>query len=172
MTYFAALCAAMEMLAEHPRAIFLGQAVEVPGTAMSNTLLAIPRSKKLELPVFENAQLGMAIGMALEGCLPVCIFPRINFLMEAVSQLVQHLDKLPLYSGYRPRVIIRTAVATSVPLDPGPQHLGDYTDALEMMLSTVKVVRLLKADRIVPEYRAAMERDGSTLLVERTELYA
>lgn len=172
MSYFSALCAAMEMLSEHPRAVFLGQAVAYPGTAMSRTLLGVPLEKKLELPVFENTQMGMSIGMALAGDLPISIYPRFNFLLEATSQLVQHLDKLPLYSAYRPRVIIRTAVATPVPLDPGPQHLGDFTDAFRLMLQTVRVVRLDEADQVVPEYRAAMERDGSTLLVERTELYA
>jgi len=39
------------------------------------------------------------------------------------------------------------------------------------MLSTVKVVRLTSHEMIVPEYKAAMERDGSTLLVEWVELY-
>ena len=138
---------------------------------MYETLIQVPMEQRLEFPVAENFQLGMCIGIALAGGLPVSIFPRINFLLEATSQLVQHLDKLPLYSAYRPRVIIRTAVATPVPLDPGPQHLGDYSAAIEAMLSTVKVVRLREAEQIVPEYLAAAEREGSTLLVEYTERY-
>ena len=43
----------MEMLAEQPNAIFMGQAVAVAGTAMRNTLLKVPDEKLLELPVFE-----------------------------------------------------------------------------------------------------------------------
>ena len=39
------------------------------------------------------------------------------------------------------------------------------------MLSTVKVVRLTSHEMIVPEYRAAMERVESTLLVEWVEKY-
>ncbi len=62
-------------------------------------------------------------------------------------------------------------MATKNPLDPGPQHIGDYSNAIEEMLSTVKVVRLTSAEMIIPEYKAAMERDGSTLLVEYVELY-
>ena len=171
MTYFNALCDAMAMLAEHSQSVFLGQAVSCEGTAMRRTLAHLPSSKLIELPVFENVQMGMCTGIALAGGLPISIYPRINFLLEATSQLVQHLDKLPLYSPYRPRVIIRTAIATPIPLDPGPQHLGDYTDALRSMLRTVVVVRLDKAEDIVSAYKRAMERDGSTLLVERTELY-
>ena len=171
MNYFDELTNAMVMLAEDPRSIFMGQAVAFPGTAIFNTLHNVPMGKRLELPVFENTQLGMAIGMSLDGLLPICIYPRINFLLEAMSQLVQHLDKLPLYSKYQPKVIIRTAVATPEPLDPGPQHLGDYSNAIQGMLTTIPVVKLYRTQDIMPGYRGALERDGSTLLVEYTRNY-
>lgn len=161
----------MAMIAEHPRAVFMGQAVACEGTAMFKTLRDVPMGKRVELPVFEDCQMGMATGAALNGDLPICIYPRINFLLLAMSQLVLHLDKLPLISGYQPKVIVRTAIATRHPLDPGPQHLGDFTDAIAYMLDTVRVVSLRAAVQIVPEYRRAMERGCSTLLVEQMELY-
>lgn len=172
MTYRGELRRAMQMLAEHPRSVFIGQAVAVPGTAMSSTFEGVPREKLLELPVFEDTQLGMAIGMSLRGDLPVCVYPRWNFLLLAMNQLVLHLDKLPLYSEYRPKVIIRTAVATDEPMDPGLQHLGDYSDAVQSMLDTVKVVRIGETQEIVPEYQRALESPGSTVLVEYSENYA
>lgn len=169
--YFEQLCKAMTLISEQPHAIFMGQSCREKGTAMFTTLRDVPMEKRLELPVFENSQCGMAIGVALAGGLPISLYPRINFLLEALPQLVQHLDKIPLFSDYKPRVIIRTSIATTDPLDPGPQHIGNYTDAIEAMLSTVKVVRLTSTEMIVPEYQAAMERDGSTLLVEWVSLY-
>lgn len=161
----------MSLVAAHPKAMFIGQAVSCAGTAMRRTLEHIPPEKLLEFPVAEDCQLGFCTGLALGGFLPVCIFPRWNFLLLAASQLILHLDKIPLYSAYRPRVIIRTAVATRDPLDPGPQHLGDFSAAYRLMLDTVRVVRLQTAADVVPYYREAMERDGSTLLVEEMELY-
>lgn len=170
--YFDELCRAMEMLAAHPRSVFIGQAVACEGTAMRRTLAGVVPAKLLELPVAEDMQMGMAIGMSLAGDLPVCVYPRINFLLLAVNQLVLHLDKLPLYgNGWAPKVIVRTSVATPVPLDPGPQHLGDFSFGLRAMLKTVKVVTLRTADRIVPAYELAMEREGSTVLVEMAEKY-
>lgn len=138
---------------------------------MYSTLRDVPMDKRLEMPVAENMQMGIATGIAMAGGLPVCMYPRINFMLEALPQLVQHLDKIPIFSDYKPRVIIRASIATTNPLDPGPQHIGDYTDAIEAMLLTVKVVRLTDADRIVPEYAAAIERIGTTLLVEYVEKY-
>lgn len=171
--YFDELCRAMNMLAEDPRTIFMGQAVACDGTAMRKTLLNVPQEKLLEMPVVEDMQMGMATGMALGGFLPICIYPRINFLLLAVNQLVLHLDKLSLMSGggYKPRVLIRTAVATSMPLDPGPQHLGDFTASIASMLRTINVVRLEDAAQITSAYRDAMERNGSTLLVESMAEY-
>jgi pyruvate/2-oxoglutarate/acetoin dehydrogenase E1 component len=169
--YFEQLCAAMKMLSEHPRSIFMGQAVAQPGTSMSGTFRDVPREKLLELPVLEDCQMGMATGMSLNGDLPICCYPRINFMLLAMSQLVLHLDALPRYSAYRPKVIIRTAVATDNPLDPGPQHVGDYSNAFRLMLKNVVVVNVESDKAIVPLYRAAMEREGSTLLIERLARY-
>ena len=58
MTYFGQLCRAMELIAEHPRSIFLGQAVAEKGTGMTASFAGVPREKLLELPVFEDCQLG------------------------------------------------------------------------------------------------------------------
>lgn len=139
---------------------------------MFKTLRAVPMDKRLEFPVAEDCQMGFCIGAALAGDLPICIFPRFNFLLLAISQLVLHLDKLPLMCSAQPRVIIRTAVATDDPLDPGPQHVGDFTDAFRSMLLSVAVVRLTTAALIVPCYEQALRRDGSTILVEFSRLYA
>lgn len=137
---------------------------------MSRTFKDVPPQHLLEFPVAENMQLGYCTGRSLAGALPVCCYPRINFLLEATSQLVQHLDKIPVYSGWSPKVLIRTAIATPTPLNPGVQHLGDYSHIFEQMLN-MRVVRLREAWQIVPEYQAAAERSRSTLLVEYTELY-
>lgn len=169
--YFEELCQAMGMLGVVPNSIFMGQAVAYPGTAMQKTFRDVPENKLLELPVAEDMQLGMAIGMSLNGYLPICCYPRWNFLLLATSQLVLHLDKISLYSGYRPKVIIRTAVGSDSPLNPGHQHLGDFSEAYREMLQTVEVVVLDRAEEIVPKYHAAFEREGSTLLVEYSAKY-
>lgn len=171
--YFDELCTAMKFVSEKPKAIFMGQGVAVPGTTMSDTFRDVPAGQKLEMPVAEDMQMGMAIGMALDGFLPVCVFPRWNFLICAANQLVNHLDRLSLYSdgGYKPKVIIRTAVPSVYPFNPGPQHDDDFTRAFSLMLRTVHIVRLVSPSMIVPEYQKAMEAEHSTLLVEFTEQY-
>lgn len=173
MSYHDELCAAMVQIAKNPKAIFMGQAVEVPGTSMHSTFRDVPMERRLEMPVAEELQMGMAIGMALEGYLPVCIFPRWNFVLRAADQIVNHLDRLPLYSdgGYRPKVIIRTAVPSTDPFNPGPQHDDDFSDAFTKMLRTVRVKKLHHSWSIRDIYAEAVYEPGSTIIVEFTDKY-
>lgn len=166
----------MEYLAQDPRVFFLGQAVACPGTAMSNTLKHVSRDKLLELPVAEELQMGMTTGLALAGHVPVSIFPRWNFLLLAVNQVVNHLDKFPLMSnnGYRPKVIIRTGIGSVRPLHPQHQHVGDFTEAFRLMCQNIEVIRLDEPQDIFPAYQKALEReDGkSTIVVEYGDYYS
>lgn len=174
MDYFTELKIAMHQIAVgHENAVFLGQGVAVNGTTMSATFADVPTDMLLEMPVAEELQMGMSIGMALQGLLPVCVFPRWNFVLRAADQLVNHLDRLPLYSdgGYRPKVIIRTAVPSKHPFNPGPQHDDDFTAAFRAMLRTIDVICLHDAAEIVPAYKRATDGDRSTILVEYTDHY-
>ena len=176
MRYFDELKRSMHHLAADPRVVFLGQAVACPGTAMSNTLTDVPKRQLLELPVDEEMQMGMANGLAIAGQIPVSIYPRWNFLVLAMNQIVNHLDKFALMSNgrYQPKVIIRTGIGSERPLHPQHQHVGDYTDAFRLMCPRIDVIRLDEPDQIFPAYQKALDRtDGrSTLIVEHGDYYS
>ena len=165
----------MNYLAKDSRTIFLGQAVRVPGTAMSNTLKEVDQKKLFELPVAEEMQLGITNGFALHGQIPVSIFPRWNFVMLAMNQLINHLDKIKFMSnnGYKTKVIIRTSIGSERPLHPQYQHVGDCTEAVQKMCSTIEVIRLKEPENIFPAYEKALKReDGkSTIVVEYGDYY-
>tara|TARA_B100000686_G_C16311658_1_gene723646 strand:+ start:183 stop:719 length:537 start_codon:yes stop_codon:yes gene_type:complete len=175
MKYFDELKKAMNFLSENHSTIFIGQAVAVPGTAMRNTLTDIPVDKLIELPVAEEMQMGMTTGMALTGLIPVSIFPRWNFLLYAINQLVNHLDKVSVMSndGYKTKVIIRTSIGSERPLHPQYQHVGDFTEAIQKMCTTIDVIRLDEPSDIFSSYEKALLRDDgkSTILVEYGDYY-
>lgn len=164
-SYKAALSQAMEELGADPRVVFLGQGCACPGTFMSTTLQGVPASRRIELPVFEETQLGMSIGLALTGLVPVSIFPRWNFLILAANQLVNHLDKM------QAQVIVRVGIGSSKPLDPGSQHTSEFTEAFRLMMPDTHFARLENAADITREYRLALRRPGPTILVESANLY-
>jgi len=175
MKYFEELKNAMNMLAKNQKTIFLGQAVSYPGTALYKTLLEVSKNQRMEFPVAEEFQMGYSIGLALEGYIPVSIFPRMDFLILATNQLVNHLDKIKEISNGKmtPNVIIRTAIGSKKPLYPGVQHCQNHIEALKLMLTNVDIIELTEADQIMPAYKLALERtDGkSTILVEHADYY-
>jgi len=173
--YFDELSRAMTYLGQQEDTIFLGQAIEYKGTAMTNTLKQVDRKKLIEMPVNEEMQMGITNGLAVAGSVPISLYPRWNFLLLAANQLVNHLDKYPIYTDgdFQPKVIIRTGIGSVRPLNPQIQHTGDFTDAFRHMLTTVEVIRLDEPEDIFPAYEKAYTRtDGkSTLLVEWGDYY-
>lgn len=173
ITYFDELKRAMNWLAEQPNTIFIGQAVKFAGTGMSNTLVDVPENRKIEMPVAEDMQAGISLGISLIGTVPISIFPRWNFAICAANQIVNHIDKWPMMSPDNPgKVIIRTAVGSVFPLDPQNQHKINATNAFRKMLDTIRVVEFTGPENIFQSYVDAYNRNGSTILVERPDLYS
>ena len=175
MKYKDELIRSMEWLGQKEDVLFLGQACAVSGHAISSTLVNVPDDKKVELPVFEETQLGISTGMALEGYTTVTMYPRFDFFILACNQLVNHLDKMEEMSkgDMKPRVIIRVAVGSKHPIDAGPQHTQNHTDAFRKMLTNVNVVELKEPEDIFIAFKDAYEREDSkpTLIIEYGEYY-
>jgi pyruvate/2-oxoglutarate/acetoin dehydrogenase E1 component len=170
MKYFEELKKAMTMLAEHPDTLFIGQSIEYEGTGLYDSLTHIPAHKKIELPVAEYLQAGLANGMAIEGIIPISTYPRWNFLLMATDQIVNHADKFKEMSNGKctPKLIIRVAVGSERPIDPQCQHKGNFSQAFRLMTSNTEIIELNEPEDIVPAYEKALNRtDGRiTILVE------
>ena len=175
MSYKNELIRAMEWLARKEDTIFLGQACKVSGHAISSTLEKVPDEKRIELPVFEEMQMGMTLGLAMDGNIPISIFPRWNFLLYGMNQLINHIDKYSVMTGKEEniKIIIRTGVGSQRPLHPQHQHIGDFTDSIKKMCTTIDVIKLMEPEDIFPAYEKAFTRtDGrNTLIVEFGDYY-
>lgn len=165
----------MDWLNTKEDTLFLGQAVEYDGTAMTRTIADVDDGKKLEIPVNEDMQMGMSIGMALNGTVPISIFPRWNFLLLGANQLINHLDKAKIMSngGYAPKVIIRTSIGSQRPLHPQHQHIADFTASFKGMCDTVDIIKLDEPFQIFDAFKYAYERtdNKSTIIVEWGDYY-
>lgn len=176
MRYKEQLIKSMNWLGEKQDTIFIGQAVAFSGHAISGTLGGVPEFKRYELPVMEEMQMGMSTGLALEGFVPITIYPRFDFLILSCNQLVNHLDKMrEMSKGTKtPRVIIRVSIGAKKPLNAGVQHTQNHTEAFKKMLTEVNVVVLEEPFQIFPAFQYAYQRQDSksTLLIEYGEYYS
>jgi pyruvate/2-oxoglutarate/acetoin dehydrogenase E1 component len=159
----------MSRLALLPNTIFLGQ--QVASETFYGTLKDIPMEKRWEMPVAEDLQMGLSIGLALEGYLPISIYQRMDFLPRAMDQLVNHLNLLPEMSRglYKPKIIIRTTIGSKSPMDAGPQHSQDLT----AMLSVLKfpVMTVTTPEEVHIAYSMATLTGGPVLIIELQDLY-
>ena len=173
MKYKDEIIRSMEWLGRKKDTIFLGQSVKFSGNAIYKTLSTLPPEKMLEVPVFEEVQMGMSTGIALEGLVPISCFPRFDFLMRCMDALVNHLDKVQYMTEgiWKPRVIIRTSIGAKFPLDGGIQHTQDYTQMMKDNLTEINVVLLNEPEEIFPTFESAYEREGSSLIIEWGDYY-
>ena len=173
MKYKDELIRSMEWVGEKDDTIFLGQSVKYSGNAIYNTLNTLKDSMKIETPVFEEVQMGMSTGMAMDGLVPISCFPRFDFLMRCMDSLVNHLDKMQVMTEntFKPKVIIRTSIGSTNPLNGGVQHTQDYTKVFKDILTEVDVILLNEPEEIFPTFQNAYENDGSSLIIEWGDYY-
>ena len=169
--YKDALTNAMTELAKLQDTIFIGQQIVYAGNPMSTTLTEVPKEKMIEVPVMEETQLGMSLGMAITGKTVVTFYPRWDFIVSATNHLVNHLDKFQLMTEKKVNIIIRLGKGSDKPLDPGHQHKGNYFEEFKSICKNIEFHDLKTPNDIELAYKYATKEGGIHVLVEYPELY-
>lgn len=166
--YKEVLTTANTRLSGNPLTRFVGYGLK-HGRAYG-TLRGVPDSQIIDTPIAENLMMGLAIGLSLKGYRPVVFFERMDFILNALDAIVNHLDKIHYLSHgeFSPACIIRAVIGNkNKPLYTGLPHTQDFTLALRQMVS-FPIVRT-HVGTIETDYAQA-ERDltkgVSTILVE------
>ena len=175
MSYKDQLTIAMNKLASEPKTRFIGYGVKIGGQA-AGTLKQVDPSQLIETPVAENLMASMAIGLSLKGLKPVVFIERMDFILNALDAIVNHLDKIKLMSRgeFSPAVIFRVVVGNKTkPLFTGATHTQDFSRAIGQMVN-FPVIGLRHAEQVQPGYDMAltnMAGGNSTMLIEYKDLY-
>ena len=86
------------------------------------------------------------------------------------------MDKFKVMSGKEiaPKIIIRTGIGSQRPLHPQFQHIGDFSESIQKMCTTIEIIKLKEPKDIFPAYKKAYERkDGvNTIVVEYGDYYS
>ena len=161
----------MEILAQDPRVVFVGYNLSY-GSRAYGTLATIPANKCIETPVAENLMTDLAIGMSLGGYRPVLFFERHDFMLNAADALINHLSKIESLSlgEFKAPVIIRATIGGSKPINPGLQHVGDYSAFFKSVLP-FPVYENRSADKIIEGYRDALQKHQPTMFIEQKNMF-
>lgn len=171
--YKDALTNAMTELSKKDDIVFIGQQIVYPGNPMSTTLGNVSKNLMIEVPVMEESQMGMSLGMAMQGKFVVTFYPRWDFIICAANQLINHVDKIGLMSNgkWKPNLLIRLGKGSDKPLDPGHQHRGNYFDEFKSICKNIEFHDLKTPTDIELAYKYATNEGGIHVLVEYPELY-
>jgi len=171
MKYGDAIKKSMDDLARDPRIVFIGYNL-IHGSKAYGSLNDISSERIIETPVAENLMAGLSTGLAIEGFKPVLIFERHDFMLNALDGLINHLDKLNELSGgeYCPPVIIRAIVGSKDPINPGPQHMQDFTGSFEQMFK-MPIYEPKDSRQVLDSYNIAKKTNKPIMVVERRDFY-
>jgi pyruvate/2-oxoglutarate/acetoin dehydrogenase E1 component len=169
--YKDALTNAMTELAKLNDTIFIGQQIVYAGNPMSTTLGEVPKEKMIEVPVMEETQMGMTLGLAITGKHVISFYPRWDFIVSAANQLINHVDKFEVMTGKKLNIIIRLGKGSDKPLDPGHQHKGNYIDEFKSLCKNIEFHDLKTPTDIELAYKYVTKEGGVHVLVEYPELY-
>ena len=173
ISYKNSLINSMTELGKMDNTIFIGQQLIWHGNPMSTTVSNVPKEKMIELPVMEESQMGMSLGLAMAGKTVITFYPRWDFLICATNQLINHIDKIKLMSNdtWEPHILIRVGKGSDKPLDPGHQHKGNYFEQFKSMCPNIEFYNLKSWQDVELSYTYATNNKGSYCLVEYPELY-
>jgi len=169
--YKIALTNAMTTLSKLDETIFIGQQIVYAGNPMSTTLGEVPKEKMIEVPVMEETQMGMSLGLAITGKTVISFYPRWDFLISAANQLINHVDKYELMTGKKVNILIRVGKGADVPLDPGHQHKANYIEQFKAMCPNIEVHDLKTWQDVELSYNYVIKEGGIHILAEYPELY-
>ena len=169
--YKIALTKAMSDLSKLDDTIFIGQQIIYAGNPMSTTLDEVPKEKMIEVPVMEETQMGMSLGLAMTGKMVISFYPRWDFLISAANQLINHVDKYELMTGKKVNILIRVGKGADVPLDPGHQHKANYIEQFKTMCPNIQVHDLKTWQDVELSYNYVIKEGGIHIMAEYPELY-
>lgn len=175
ITYKDIVAEAMTMLGRHEQTCVLGYNCSRVGGFAAGSFRGFPEERIHEMPLAEASMTGAAIGMSLDGWIPILFLERMDFILLALDQIVNTMDKLASLSQgvHKPAVIVRVVVGNKEnPLYTGPTHVQDFSVALRQMVE-MPVINLMWHSGILSAYDKALADalDGkSTVLVEYKDM--
>lgn len=167
MNYGEAVKKSMEDLAKDARTLFIGYNL-AHGSRAYGSLRDVSTKQIIETPIAENLMAGLSAGLSLVGFRPVLIFERHDFMLNALDGLINHIDKIgDLSNGqYTAPVIIRAIVGSRRPINPGPQHEQDFTEAFRKMLK-MPVYDPKNSEEVLRTYVDVSTLDTPVMIIER-----
>lgn len=162
-----------QMMEKDERIIVMGQGVDNPwfvGMSMVGLVKKFGSKRVIDPPVAENGVTGIAIGAALAGIRPVVLHPRMDFMLLAMDQIVNHAAKWHYMFGSKVKVPITIRGIINRGKEQASQH-SQSLQAMFMHAPGIKVVMPSTPYDAKGLLVASIEDDNPVLYIDDRWLY-
>ena len=114
-------------MAANPRVFVYGEGINDAGAYLNSTdglAAAFGETRCFDVPNCEDALVGLGIGSALMGYRPVFVSLRVDFLMLAMNQIINHAARWPAMTGYQVSVPLTIRALIGRGWGQAAQHSG------------------------------------------------
>jgi pyruvate dehydrogenase E1 component beta subunit len=174
MSFGHALGAALvQAMREDPRVFAFGEGINDRGGFFGSTegvAAKVGVGRCFDVPNCEETLVGMGVGASLLGYRPVMVNLRIEFLMLAMNQIVNHAAKWPSMSGGRSHVPLTLRAMIGKHWGQAAQHSG----ALYPMFAHVPGLEVVVPGSFEDApglLLSAIQSDRPTMIIEEKPLY-
>lgn len=165
--------ATMQAMEQDERVFVYGEGINDPGGFFGSTVGVKERfseARCFDVPNSEETLMGFGIGASLMGYRPIFVNLRIEFLMLAMNQLVNHAARLPTMSGYQCTIPLTVRAIVGKSWGQAAQH----SSALHAMFANIPGLHVVIPSNIQDAPRlllASIRSDTPTIFIEMKSLY-
>lgn len=174
ITYCEALREGLEQAMERDKRVFvMGIGVDGPGAIFGSTTGLVQKfgqGRVFDIPLAENGITGVAVGAALAGMRPVMVHQRMDFMLYAMDQIVNHAAKWHYMFGGRLNVPLTIRAIIGRGWGQGAQH-SQSLQALFAHVPGLKVVMPSSAFDAKGLLMASIEDENPVIFIEHRWLY-
>lgn len=173
ITYAQALNEAVsQMMKRDSSVIVLGEGVDYKKAIFGSTAglaESFGANRVIDTPISEDAITGICIGLALEGMRPIMVHARVDFVMLAMNQIVNHAAKWSyMCGGAKVPIVIRAIIGCG--WGQGAQH-AQSLQSLFAHIPGLKVIMPASPYDIKGMMISAIKEDSPVICIEHRLLY-
>ena len=174
MKYFEAIRdAQFEMMRRDKNVFICGLGVPDPKGVFGSTsglLKEFGPKRVFDTPACENGTVGMLIGAAMQGLRPVMVNQRVDFVLLALDQIINHASKWQFMFGGAQKIPLLIRVIVGKGWGQGPQH-SQSMHALFAHIPGLKVVAPTTPKDAKGLLISGIENDGPVIYIEHRQLH-
>ena len=174
LSFGEALAWATKQAMEHDSSVVAyGEGINDPGGFFGSTAglkEAFSEARCFDVPNSEDALMGFGIGASLMGYRPLFVNLRVEFLMLAMNQLVNHAARLPAMSGYQYNIPLTVRAIIGKSWGQAAQH----SSALHSLFANIPDLQVVVPSSVEDAPRlllASILSDAPTVFIEIKSLY-